>query len=272
MHKHTMTIAAGLVAAAASTALAQDTVYLATSGNTLYRAVQAGTAETFTLSDDINSLLRAPNGDILAISGSETSSNTFEIYRLRNALSNNPTLELVSDTLPSSYPGATFIGDTLYGYRNGSRTLVTYDIGTGVETEIGPSAPIQGPIGAAAYDPGTDTFYTVSRGDAALFTVDYLAGSGDPDATLVGSLGIDIFNMGLDFYAGSGSLYAAFEDTTNNQFVVGTLNTADGTFMGDTVLFDGALDGSVGFIVVPAPGAFAMVAAGGLVAIRRRHR
>jgi hypothetical protein len=99
--------------------------------------------------------------------------------------------------------------------------------------------------------------------------VDYAAGSGDPDATLVGNLGIDVFNMGLDLYRGS--LYAAFEDTTNNQFVVGTLSTDTGLFMGDTILFDGALDGSVGFVVVPAPGALAIFAVGGLVATRRRR-
>ncbi|MFG0259092.1 MAG: hypothetical protein ACF8LK_01960 [Phycisphaerales bacterium JB041] len=271
MATHPMTAVAGLVALAASTAAAQDTIYLATSGSTLYRAVQAEAAETFSLSDDITSLLRAPNGDILGISPSENGSGTFEIYRLLGALSSNPTLELVSDSLPNSYPGATYVGDTLYGFRNGSRNLVTYDIGSGVETEVGPAAPMQGPVGGAAYDRNTDTFYAVSRTDASLFSIDYRAGSGDPDATLIGSLGIGIFNMGLDYYEGSGSLYAAFEDTTNGQFVAGTVSTDTGLFMGDTILFDGALDGSVGFIVVPAPGVLAAFAAGGLVATRRRR-
>ena len=75
--------------------------------------------------------------------------------------------------------------------------------------------------------------------------------------------------MGLEMY--QGSLCGAFEDTTNGQFVAGTLNTDTGLFMGDTILFDGALDGAVGFVVVPAPGAFVVLAAGGLVAVRRRR-
>ncbi len=268
MHTTPITFAAALVAIAAGGALAQP-IYLATSGSTLYRAEQGGAAMTFALSDEINNLVLAPNGDILAISGSETGSGTFEIYRLVGALSNAPSLEIISDDLPNSYPAATFVGDTLYGYRNGSRMLVTYDIGTEIETEVGPSAPMQGPIGGAAYDAATDTFYAVTRGDDSLFTVDYAAGGGSPDATLVGNLGIDVFNMGLDLYAGT--LYAAFEDTTNNQFVVGTVSTATGMFTGDTVLFDGSLDGSVGFVVVPAPGVLAVFAAGGLFASRRRR-
>ncbi len=271
MYTTSIRLTACLVAVAAGGALAQPTIYLATSGSTLYRAEQGGTASTFALSDEINNLLLAPNGDIFAISGSETNSGTFEIYRLVGALSNAPSLELISDSMPNSYPGATFVGDTLYGYRNGSRMLVTYDIDTGVETEVGPSAPMQGPIGGAAYDPSSDTFYAVSRGDASLFTVDYAAGSGDPDATLVGSLGIGIFNMGLDYYSGSGSLYAAFQDTANGEFVVGTVSTETGQFMGDTVLFDGLLDGSVGFVVVPAPGVLAVCVAGGLFSVRRRR-
>ena len=268
MHKTTTTLAAGLAALAAGSTMAQP-IYLATSGSTLYRAEQGGASVSFNLSDEINNLLMAPNGDILAFSGSETGSGTFEVYRLDGALGNTPSLQLISDVLPNSYPAATFVGDTLYGYRNGSRNLVTYDIGTGVETDIGRSAPMQGPIGGAAYDASNDTFYAVTRGDASLFTVDYAAGSGDPDATLVGNLGIDIFNMGLDLY--QGSLYAAFEDTTNGQFVAGTVSTDTGLFTGDTVLFNGALDGSVGFIVVPAPGTLALLAAGGLLTARRRR-
>jgi hypothetical protein len=149
MHKNTMSLAAGLVALAAGAVVAQP-IYLATSGSTLYRAEQGGTASTFALSDEINNLLLAPNGDIYAISGSETGSGTFELYRLVGALTNSPSLQIVSDDLPSSYPAATFVGDTLYGYCNGSRNLVTYDIDTEVETEIGPSAPMQGPVGGAA--------------------------------------------------------------------------------------------------------------------------
>lgn len=271
MHRNTTRLAVGLLAATAGAASAQDTIYLATSGSTLFRAVQADTAVSFTLSDEITNLVRSPNGDILAISGSENGSGTFELYRLVGALTNSPSLELIRDDLPSSYPGATFVGDTLYGYRNGSRNLVTYDINTGIETEIGPSAPMNGPIGGAAYDPNSDTFYAISRGDASLFSIDYLANSGAPDATLLGPVGFDVFNMGLDYFEGSGSLYAAIEDTTNNQFVVGTLSTDFGLFMGDTILFDGPLDGSVGFIVVPAPGALAAIALGGLVVTGRRR-
>lgn len=268
MFTRPMTYSVATVVVAAGGALAQP-VYLATSGSTLYRAEQGGAATTFALSDEINNLVLAPNGDILAISGSETGSDHFEIYRLVDALSNTPSLEIVSDDLPNSYPAATFVGDTLYGYRNGSRMLVTYDIDTEVETEVGPSAPMQGPVGGAAYDAATDTFYAVTRGDDSLFTVDYAPGGGNPDATLVGNLGIDVFNMGLDLY--SGTLYAAFEDTSNNRFVVGTVDTGSGLFTGDTVLFDGSLDGSVGFVVVPAPGVLAAFAAGGLFASRRRR-
>lgn len=267
MHKNTTTLAAGLVALLAGSAMAQP-IFLATSGSTLYRAEQGGAATTFALSDDITNLLLAPNGDILAFSSTENGSGNFEVYRLIGALGNSPSLQIVSDNLPNAYPAATFVGDTLYGYRNGSRNLVTYDIDTGVETEIGPSAPMQGPVGGAAYDAATDTFYAVTRGDDSLFTVDY-APAFDPDATLVGNLGIDVFNMGLEMY--QGSLYGAFEDTTNGRFVAGTINTGTGAFTADTVFFDGVLDGAVGFVVVPAPGALAVLAAGGLVAVRRRR-
>lgn len=256
--------------AALATGAAADTVYLATSGSTLYRASRGGSVETFSLADDITCLINAPGGEVFAISSTETGSGAYEAYRLVDYLTNSPSLVLVRDDLVNSYPAGTFVGGTFYAYRNGSRNLVTYDFGTGVETEIGPSAPMQAPVGGATYDPATDTFYAVSRTDAALFTIDYAAGSGSPDATEVGPLGVSIFNMGIEFYAGS--LFGAFQDTTNGRFVAGVIDPGTGGFSADTVLFAGTLDGSVGFAVVPSPASLALLGAGGLVLSRRRGR
>ncbi len=271
-------LALRLTGACAFVALASTThaqvSYLVTEGTTLYRTNGVGAVQSFSLSDEIVGLTRTPDGQILATSSTlSPTTNMYEIYRLDGAFSATPSLTLLSDQLPFTYTTMSFIGDTLYADRGGTRFLVTLDPDAGyAETPVGINGDMGiNPVGGSGYDAATDTLYVVSGGDNnAIYTVDYALQNGtNPTATLVGGVGFDLFHSGMEFY--DGTLYAALNNVDAGDLSVGTINTATGAFSPQQVILQGNISGPVSMLVVPAPSAAAILGVGALAAARRRR-
>ena len=281
-----LTAAAGL--AIGSSALAAPT-FIFSVGDQLF--VKTGAVmNQYTLTDDITGMAVAPNGTIYATSASDTGSNgTTELYTLSDVFT-SPTLNLVGDFLSFNTTTISFIGNQLYGFQTGGalgndHRLVTIDIGAQTDSVVGQTGIFGENVGGSAYDAATDTLYTVINGNdttAALgFINDYtVVAPNDPTQSQVGILGSRSINSGAEFF--NGILYAILQSPGSASGLVdmtlGTINTVTGEFTAiETVLTDFAAPSgfpgarSVGFAVIPAPGAVALLGPAALLAFRRRR-
>lgn len=252
------------VAALAGSAIAQPT-FLVSNGSTLYRTTLGGTTQTFNLGDDIVGMAVASDGTIYATSASaNATSGLFELYTLDDA-EGTPTLTLVSDQLASVYTALTFIGGDLYSSLEGGQFLVNIDLNTFAETSVGATGVFN--VGGAAYDQNSDTLYWSSGIDDALYSIDY----GTAASTLVGSLGIDVAQQGMDFYEFDGVLYHAVDNETTGRFELGTTSTTTGAYSFLQTIVNANLTGTTSLAVIPTPASAALLGLGGLLATRRRR-
>jgi len=247
-----------------ATAVAQPT-FLVTNGSTLYRTTLGGSTETFGLGDDIVGMTVASDGTIYATSSTASvTSGLFELYTLDNA-EGTPSLTLVTDQLADVYTALTFINGDLYSSLGGGGFLVNIDLNTFAETSVGHTGIFN--IGGAAYDSDSDTLWWSSGIDDALYTVDYTTAA----PTLVGSLGIDVAQQGMDFYEFNGVLYHAVDNETTGRFELGTTSTATGAYSYLQTVVDANLDGTTSLAIIPSPATAGLLGLGGLFATRRRR-
>lgn len=260
-----LAISLTLGAVFAGSAFAAQPTFLITNGSTLYRTSIGGSVETFGLGDDIVGMTVAADGTIYATSNTvSTTTGLYELYTLDDA-EGTPTLSLVSDQLAEVYTALSFIGGDLYSSRGGGQFLVNIDLGTFAETTVGGTGVFN--VGGAAYDQDTDTLYWSSGIDDALYTVDYATAA----SSLVGSLGIDVSQQGMDFYEFNGVLYHAVDNETSGRFELGTTSTTTGAYSYLQTVVNANLEGSTSLAIIPSPATAGLLGLGGLLAARRRR-
>lgn len=253
----------------------------ASSNEVLFR-INADTLafDMFTMSDAITALSFDQNGQLWATSPDDLDSDTFfDVYRINDPFG-TPTLAPVSDGLTLKTPSIDWVGGTLYGlqtYDTGSglgSKLVTLDPNTGNATNVGATGATGLVSGSIAVDMDTNTMYSIDHVDNNLYTLDWqLINGPDPSATVIGQVGRNPVNTGLDYFGDT--LYAMSMDNVGGNFEIGvyTVDTLTGAY---TLLIDlsneTAVRGSQSIAVIPEPTTFCLLGLGGLaIAIRRRR-
>jgi MYXO-CTERM domain-containing protein len=265
------TLIALALAATAGTAMAQPT-FLATQGSTLLRYTDgSGTVDSFTLSDPIIGLTVNPSGQIIGSSPGNQPTPGF--YSLDNPFGTPSVSFLGASGDARGYTSLTYAQGELYGFFDGGQQLFNIDDNTYTGTQVGFIGVNNVTFGGSAYDEATDTFfamgYNLNTFEVFVYEVENYSTS--PSGTLIGNTGILGDGMSLEFF--DGVLYAAIQNRTTGAFELGTIDTATGAFSLEQVLassFSPSGD-PTSLVVIPAPGTFAMLGLGGLIATRRRR-
>lgn len=200
------------------------------------------------------------------IYGADTGDNT--LLHSIDPLTGSPlgVLSLVFPAEGNVITSLEFVGNVLYAglttEGGGATYLSTIDLGTGAVNVIGPTG-FGSPFGGLAYD-GT-TMYAISAGGSPgeLFTVSLGTGA----ATSVGLITIGGASIGMTAleFGDDGVLYAL---PNNNDPLSGHLLSLDPASAAATDLGDTGID--LVALTTPEPSAFALLALGGLLALRRR--
>lgn len=246
--------------------MAGDT-FLVTRGDTLYR-YDGNAVTTFTLSDTFHSLSLTEHGIIGVSNLQENVGNPppdFEIWRMDNPLG-TPSLTRIGTFTDQRFPTLTQVGNTLYGIGEGEIYTIDNTFNLTFVANVNPGEA----IGGSGYDAATGTFYTTGQTSDALFTMDLTTGT----LTQVGSgVGFDFRNQGGEWW--NGQYWAALEDVTNDQLVLGTIDTTTGLFNLEVVLQSGlgnlAANQTIGLAVIPSPSSIALLGIGALAVTRRRR-
>lgn len=254
--------------AAATTAVAGPT-FVAFGNTTMYRFSDVGAIETFTLGDKMMSLTTDPTGRIVGHSAERNSGQQWESYELVGANTNAPSLSMLSDQVPGPRATLSFAQGTAYSAAEGANgaQLITVDAGTLVDNGVVGDMNIQDGVNGTGYDAVNDVLYGINRDQDALVTIDRNTGN----ATVVGSLGVDFFNGGAEFY--NGVLYAFIQDVNSQTLVFGTIDTGTGAFSAVRTIdtYDANETTFMSLALVPAPSSLGLLALGGLAAARRRR-
>lgn len=244
--------------------------FIAFANTTMYRFELNANVETFTMGARMMSLANAPDGSIVGHSPDRLNGNNRESYQLVNPFSANPMLSLISDAVPGQRPTLSFTDDAAYSTRedaNDQTELITVDPNTLIDSGLVGNTGLGRGTNGSGYDPASDTLYVINRERDALFIADQTDGSVD----LVGSLNVDYFNGGAEFF--DGTLYAWLQLDGTDELVVGTIDTGTGAFTQLQSLGFAEPDVTtyMSLVVVPAPASAALLGLGGLVALRRRR-
>jgi len=258
-----------IVGGAALSASAQP-VFIAFVDETMYRFNLNDPLESFQLTDKMMSLTRAPDGRFVGHSAERNSgSNLWDSYELVGALGNNPSLSMLSDQVPGPRPTLSFAGGNAYSTRedaNDLTELITVDPFTLVDSGLVGNTGLGRSTNGSGYDPVNDVLYVINGTSDSLYTVDRGTGA----ATLVGSLGLDYFNGGAEFF--DGTLYAFIQDTSRQEFVLGTIDASTGqfSFLRSITAYDPNVTHYASLAVVPAPATLSLLGLGILARRRRR--
>lgn len=251
--------AVGVCAGSASAA-----VSLATSGSTLFRTdLNTGVTQTFDLGDDIVSQNVMSDGRILAYSNTE-GPNGYEVYELTGALGDAPTLSLIGERNSRAWTH-TEVDGSVYAIENGRFFVMNSE-----SYQLNEIADLGVTMGGSAYDAATDTFYAISGNTDSLYRVNGY-NTLDPTLELIGNVGVEVTNQGLEFV--DGVLYAAIQNEAADTLSVGTIDTLTGAFSGLVDLeIDGSGPTSIAVVAVPSPGAAMLAGVAGVAAFGRRRR
>jgi hypothetical protein len=243
-----------------------DTVYLASSFETLYRVKLGEDIESWDFPGiKLRGMHYDPGADqVFGLGDDGGDSAPATVYTLQNPVDGTPALVAYSQ-LSHHYGSLTQIGDTFYGFSHADLYGVDLsDPAYPVETYVGTT----GVLGAAgaAYDPVSGTLYMMSykEFDDALYTV-------DPDtaaATLVGYPGIDAYDLGAEWF--DGGLFAAVQNGSTGYFEIGEVSAVTGHYSVLTTVASGADYVATGLTVIPEPTSLALLLAGCLGLLRRR--
>ncbi|RMH25520.1 MAG: hypothetical protein D6692_11215 [Planctomycetota bacterium] len=260
-----------LALVAGGTATANPT-FLATQGSTLIRYNQGNaTVDSFALSAPIVSLTTNPSGQILASSSNEF--DPAEFFRLDDP-NGTPSLSYLGNSVGDNmFTSLTYVGNQLYGFYDGSQQLWSIDDTTYQGTLLGYIGVNNVTFGGSAYDEATDTFYALGYNlftlEASVYRIENY--STTPSGVLIGNTGILADGMSLEFY--DGVLYAAIQNRTSGAFELGSIDTTTGAFsLIQTLASSFSPSGDpTSLAIIPAPGTGLLIAAGGLLATRRRR-
>lgn len=249
---------------------AAEPVFLATNGTTLYRTTMAGIVQTFDLGTPITSMAKAPDGTVWAAAPLPGTAGGRSLYILEGAMTSTPYLREVSREMERNYSAMTFMGPKLFAFDARSDIVVRINTDTYEQTIHGRTGDGNRFAGGAAFDRTTGlTYLGLNSGDFLVVDLRRPAGTTEL-GTKTGDFGIDVRLHGFEFHRGV--LYAAVHRTTSDRFDLGTIDLQTGAFSYLMTIDENALGISVGLTVIPAPaGAGALLAAAGLVALRRRR-
>jgi hypothetical protein len=265
----TIRTAALLTALGTATAAIAGPTFVAFGNNTMYRFGASGPIDTFTLSDKMMSLSTRPDGAIVGHSAERNTGQMWESYELVGANTNSPSLSMLSDQVAGPRPTLSFADGNAYSSRDGGgfAELITVDSGTLIDNGLIGPLNIQDGVNGSGYDAVNDVLYGINRDQDVLVTISRNTGN----ATPVGSLGIDFFNGGAEFY--NGTLYAFVQDLGSQTLVFGSIHTGTGAFTAIRTIdtYDANDTTFMSLALVPAPASLGLLAMGGLVASRRRR-
>lgn len=248
-----------------TSSLMADVTIFASSGSDLFR-ITGGTIEQFDLGigigamdfDDSGILWAAGEGQLLNIADPFGTPSTVHISNITPAGSLN------------------WVGQTLYATESDGgtleRLLTTLDPITGVSTPVGATGKTNARIGGIAADEAAGIMYAFD-GFANLLTLDWLLQNGpDPEATVIGSLGLPIGGGGgLDFFEPTGTLYGGIA-LGGNPLGIFTIDTDTGLAT-EIVNLDSYSPTTNPFsiAVIPEPGTLIMFAAMGAFVLKRKR-
>lgn len=280
-------LAAIALGSLASVAVA-DVTFFVFEENELFRFEEGGPIDNFVFDDNVTfvSSTVGPNGQIVGVSGRRLDASVdpnrpHVTYELADPFGANPTPVAIFNSIDNDIPvSVTYVNGVAYGYDAQGAGLFTYDATTldaiaslGQTTVAGDPQFILGANGLA-YDEANDILYGISGDFDLLFVIDLNDLS---NTQIIGGLGINYFNGGLEFL--DGVLYAAVQNLDSGFLEVGSINTSTGAFT--TIQQVSAIVGDpvnnpadrrlVSLAVVPAPATAGMLGLAGLVAIRRRR-
>ncbi len=259
-----LTVLGGVAAASVA-----GPTFIAFGNNTMYRFGATGAIETFTMGDKMMSLTTRPDGAIVGHSAERNFGQMWESYEILGANTNSPMLSMLSDQVPGPRPTLSFADGSAYSAREGGSgaELITVDDGTLIDNGLIGNLNIQDGVNGSGYDAINDVLYGINRDQDVLVTINRDTGN----ATPVGSLGIDFFNGGAEFY--NGTLYAFVQDLGSQMLVFGSVDTGTGLFTAirDIDTYDANGTTFMSLALVPAPASLGLLAMGGLVATRRRR-
>lgn len=256
---------ASLSLALAAPAFAVDT-FVVTRGDQMYR-YDGNSVSQITISDTFHSLSSTGLGMIGASNLQDNVGNpppNFEVWRVNNP-AGVPSLTQIGSFVDQRFPTITQVGNTLYGIGEGN----IFTIDNALNTTFVTALQDVNSIGGSGYDANSGTFYVTDGMDDSFYTIDLTDGS----RGLVGALGFDFRNQGGEWW--NGQYWAAFEDVTNNQLVLGTISTSDGSFTTEVILDNDLGDlvsnRTVGLAIIPTPSTLALLGLSGLAVTRRRR-
>lgn len=264
--KSTTLLAAAVVGSIGASAVAGPT-FIVTKGTTMFRADDNGT-EIFTLSDSLHSLTIDKNGAY--IGGTGTPDGNYELYELTGPYTKSPALAQVGTTMQRA-PTLANINGTLYGFMVDPGDLdadLLFSLDDGFNTNLIGNLGVGNGIGGSAYDPVNDKYYVADHIANVIYDVDYT------NATINNTINVP---LDFEFHGGEwyeGQFWTALVDLDANNLVVGTFDLDNGTFSEQFIVFEGVseLEGTVSFVVVPAPGAVGLLGLGLAAGVIRRRR
>lgn len=267
-----LTLALGLSIVAQGTT--SPISFLATDGNKLFRADSTGaTFGSVTMSAEIQSLTRLPSGvslpgalpgDVIACAVNATSGR-YKIYRLDDPFGAGILNEIGS--LAQGVGSLTFANGEMFGIEDSVNPVrvVKFDPLTGNTLTNYNTGLAIGGSGGLAFNSADSQFYFTDSINHRLYR--WAPGG---TATLVGPIGVNFSNNGLEFH--DGILYGALRrDSPANTMGLGFYNLGTGAFTTQATL-TGILGNGTGFLAVPEPGSMAALLIGAGVLLRRRRR
>ncbi len=263
-----LTALAGL--AVVTSATANEPVFLATSGTTLYRTTPAGVIDSFNLGTPITSITRDRDGTLWATSPVVNQHGGRSLYVLEDAGTNQPWLREVSSNMERNYSAMTFMGPRLFAFDADSDAVIRINTTTFEQEIFGRTGSGNIAAGGAAYDRSTRTTYLGLNLDTFLH-VDLRLPKGSTEmGQHMGDFGIDAALHGFELF--QGVLYAAIQRGDNGALDIGTVDLETGAFSPIRTLDPSAGGIAVGLVVIPAPaGSLALLGAAGLLLTRRRR-
>ena len=265
---HGMSALAGL--AMVTSATANEPVFLATSGTTLYRSTPAGIIDSFNLGTPITAITRGPDGTLWATSPTVNQQGGRSLYILEDAGTNQPWLREVSSDMERNYSAMTFMGPRLFAFDADSDTVIRINTTTFEQEIFGRTGSGNIAAGGAAYDRATRTTYLGLNLDTFIH-VDLRLPKGSTElGQHMGAFGVDVALHGFEMF--QGVLYAAIQRGDTGALDVGTVDLETGEFSLIRTLDPSSGGIAVGLVVVPAPaGSLALLGTAGLL-LRRRRR
>ncbi len=242
-----------------------ETVYLASSFETLYRVTPEREIEIFDFDVKLRAMHRdTSTGDIFVLADEGGAGAPATVYTMNNPVSGTPTLTEYS-VLSRQYGSVTRIGTCFFGFSSGAFYEIDLaDPTNPIETYIG-STGVDNTAGAA-YDPDSDTLYMVSYDgpNDRLYIVD----PATADATLVGHLGINGYDYGAEWFGDE--MFVAAQNGSTGNLEIGTVDVASGLYSSMMTIADGAAYTATALTIIPEPGTAGLLLLGCFGVLRRR--